>query len=153
MSETNADRELVITRVFDAPPDVIWKAWTEPEHFKRWWGPKDYTAPHCTIDLRVGGAYRLVNRIEGQDFPFKGVYREVSPPSRVVRTQIFDVEPWSNEEAVVTTVFDEIDGKTRLTSTMWFPSKAGRNAAFQSGMEKGAGEAYDRLEQLLGELA
>src|SRR5687767_7564343 len=85
-----ADREVVITRVFDAPRELVFKAWTEPEHFMRWWGPRGFTAPVCNIDARPGGVFHCCMRSpEGQDFWSKGTYREVVPPERIVVTDSF----------------------------------------------------------------
>jgi len=125
----SAGRELVITRLLDAPRELVWKAWTEPEHLMRWWGPKDFTAPACKIDLRVGGKYLFCMRSpEGQEFWSAGVYREIIEPERLVYTdQLADEKgnpvPASHygmpgdwpEEMLVTVTFEESDGKTRMT--------------------------------------
>lgn len=122
------ERELVITRVFDAPRELVWKTWTEPERMQRWWGPKGFTAPACKIDLRVGGRYHMCMRSpEGQEFWTTGVYREVVEPSRLVYTDSFADEkgnavPASHygmegdwpEEMLVTLTFEEHGGKTKM---------------------------------------
>src|SRR5687768_9701738 len=83
-------QEIVITRIFDAPRELVWKAWTEPEHFKRWWGPKEYTCPFCEMDLRVGGKYlNCMRSPEGQEYWSTGVYREIIPMERLVFTDCF----------------------------------------------------------------
>jgi len=89
-TEAPGERELVITRVFDAPRELVWKAWIDPERVRRWWGPKNFTAPVCKIDLRVGGAYLYCMRSpEGKDYWSRGVYREIVPPERIVCTDSF----------------------------------------------------------------
>lgn len=154
MSATTAtsDRDLVVTRVFDAPRELVWKAWTNPEHFKRWWGPKDFTAPVCKIDLRVGGKYLWCMRsAEGKDFYTTGVYREIVPLERIVYTDAFadekgNVVPASQygmgddfpAETVVTVTLVEREGKTTMTlrhaglpaGTMRDMTSAGWNESF-----------------------
>ena len=123
------ERELVITRVFDAPRELLWKAWTEPERFMRWWGPKHFTAPVSTIDLRVGGKYlHCMRSPEGQDYWSTGVYREIIPLERIVYTDSFadekgNVVPASHYgmpgdwplEYLVTVTFEEDGGRTKMT--------------------------------------
>jgi uncharacterized protein YndB with AHSA1/START domain len=125
----SAEGELVITRVFDAPRELVWKAWTDPQRFKRWWGPKNFTAPVCKIDLQVVGAYLYCMRSpEGQDYWSTGVYREIVPPERIVCTDSFADEkgnlvPASHygmggdwpSELLVTVTFEEQEGKTKFT--------------------------------------
>jgi len=91
MIKTDQDEsELIITRVFDAPSELVWKAWTEPERVKQWWGPRGFTSPFCKIDLRVGGSYLVSMRApDGQDFWSTGVYREIVPQERIVATDSF----------------------------------------------------------------
>ena len=102
--------------------------------------------PHVLMRLKVADA-------DGNEFPFKGSYREVVPPERIVSTETFDVEPWSSHETVVTVTLTEHDGKTLLTSRALYQSKEARDAHIQSGMEYGAGESYDRLEEYLRAMA
>jgi uncharacterized protein YndB with AHSA1/START domain len=125
----SAGREIVITRVFDAPRELVWKAWTETGHLTRWWGPKEFTSPACKVDLRVGGKYVFCMRSpEGQDYWSTGVYREIVEPERIVCTDSFADEkgnpvPASHygmpgewpEEMLITVTFEEYDGKTRMT--------------------------------------
>jgi uncharacterized protein YndB with AHSA1/START domain len=145
------DREVVLTRVFDAPRHLVYDALTRPELLKRWFGPRDWSLVVCDVDLRVGGAWRFVLRgPKGQEMGMSGVYRELAPPDRTVRTESFDDHPG---EAVVTTVLVERDGKTTLTDTVLSPSKEIRDAVLQSGMEHGAAETYDRLAELLASTA
>ncbi len=120
---------LVFTRVFDAPREMVWKAWTEPEHVKRWWGPDTYTSPTVKIDLRVGGKYLFAMRSpEGQDFWSTGTFREVVPVERLVMTDSFSNEKGEivsptvygmsadiTDEFLMTITFEDLGGKTRMT--------------------------------------
>ena len=150
---TPSDREIVLTRLFDAPRRLVFDAMTKPEHVRRWWGKLDdkHSVPVCEIDLRTGGAWRFVGRGPEGDFPaFYGAYREVAPPDRLVFTEFF--EPFPDVESLVTTVFTEEDGKTRMTVTCLYPSLDVRDMVLSTGMSKGAGLSYDRLEDLVREL-
>ena len=146
---TPSDREIVLTRLFDAPRRLVFDAMTRPEHVRQWWGCLDdrYSVTVCEIDLRHGGAWRFVGHGPQGAFAFHGVYREIAPPNRLVYTEIYD--PFPDAESVVTSVFSEERGKTRLTMTALYPTLAVRDAVIKSGMEKGAGISYDRLEDLL----
>ena len=149
---TPSDREIVITRVFDAPRSLVFEAWTRPDHVTRWYGPRDFTLSVCDIDLRVGGAYRFVLRgPDGKDYGFKGVYREIVPPERLVYTDGFEGMP--GHEALVTLTFDEYDGKTTLTSTSLYKTVEDRDAHIKAGMEQGMRETLDRLAEHLHTLA
>lgn len=152
-TSTPSDCEITLTRLFDAPRELVFDAMTKPEHVKRWWGILDdrYSVPVCEIDLRVGGAWRFVGRgPHGEGPAFYGEYREISRPDRVVFTEIYT--PFPDVVSVVTSVLTEEDGKTRLTATCLYPSKEVRDMVIQTGMEKGAGISYDRLEDLVVEL-
>ena len=145
MATTGQDnKELTITRIFDAPRELVWKAWTDPEHVKRWLGPRGYTAPFCEIDLRVGGTSLYCMRSpEGRDYWSTGVYREIVPLERIVSTDSFadekgNVVPASYYdmsadyplELLVTVTFEEHEGKTKLTlKHAGFPSDEERDAA------------------------
>ncbi len=150
---TPADREIVITRLFDAPRGLVFDAMTRPEHVRRWWGLLDerYSVPVCEIDLRPGGAWRFVGRGPMGDVVFYGEYREIAPPTRLVFTEIY--APFPDAESVVTAVFTEERGKTRLTASCTYPSREVRDTVMKSGMEKGAALSYDRLEDVAMELA
>jgi uncharacterized protein YndB with AHSA1/START domain len=150
---TPSDREIVITRVFDAPRRLVFEAMTKPEHVKRWWGILDerYSVPTCEIDLRVGGKWRFVGRgPKGEGPEFYGEYREVNPPGRVVFTEIYAAFP--DTVSVVTAELSEENGKTRLVATCTYPSIEVRDAVINSGMEKGVAISYDRLEEVASEL-
>jgi uncharacterized protein YndB with AHSA1/START domain len=149
---TPSDREIVLTRLFDAPRHLVFEAMTRPQHIKRWWGclGDGYSVPVCEVDLRPGGAWRFVNRHPKGEAAFHGVYREVAPPARLVFTEIF--EDFPDTESVVTAVFTEENGKTRLTATCLYPSLEVRDAVINSGMSTGAAISYDRLEEVAKEL-
>jgi uncharacterized protein YndB with AHSA1/START domain len=114
---TSAERELLITRVLDAPPDLVFEAWTNPEHLVRWWGPAGFTTPSCTMDVRPGGSYRICMRApDGTDHWVQGVYREIVAPQRLVCTWVWeDAEGRPGDETLLTVTFEEHGGKTRLT--------------------------------------
>jgi uncharacterized protein YndB with AHSA1/START domain len=145
---TPSDREIVMTRLFDAPRHLVFEAMTKPEHVRKWWGNLDerYSMRVCDIDLRPGGAWRFVGRHPDGEVEFYGTYREIVPPSRLVFTEIF--APYPDVESVITSVFTEENGKTRITSTCVYPSLDVRDMVIKSGMERGAAISYDRLEEV-----
>jgi uncharacterized protein YndB with AHSA1/START domain len=149
---TPSDREIRLTRLFDAPRHLVFEAMTKPEHVKRWWGGlcEGYSVPVCEIDLRPGGAWRFVNRHPKGEAVFYGVYREIAAPERLVFTEIF--APFPDVESVVTTLLTEENGKTRLTVTALYPSVEVRDMVINTGMARGAGLSYDQLEDLVREL-
>ena len=152
---TPTDNEIVMTRTFDAPRELVYEAMTNPEHIRRWWGWSHWTMTVCEADFRPGGTYRFVSRgPEGQEVPFTGTCLEAVRPERLVFTEIYDVEPFNRgEPAVVTTTFEAADGKTKVTITSRYADKTVRDAVLQSGMETGAAHSYDRLAELLESLA
>jgi uncharacterized protein YndB with AHSA1/START domain len=147
---TPTDREVVITRVFDAPRELVWEAMSKPELVKRWlMGPPGWTMPECENDLRVGGAYRHVWRNDkGHEMTMHGSYREVSPPDRCVRTEIFQFGPQTFEQ-LATAVLTEHAGQTTLTITVVYPNKEARDGAIAYGMERGVKASQYRLAELL----
>jgi uncharacterized protein YndB with AHSA1/START domain len=150
---TPSDCEITLTRLFDAPRDLVWTAMTTPEHVRRWWGCLDerYSVPVCDIDLRVGGAWRFVGRGPDGDYPaFYGEYKEIDRPGRLVFTEIF--APFPDGGSLVTQILSEEGGKTRLTLTARYDSLATRDMVLKTGMEKGAAVSYDRLEDVAREL-
>ena len=151
---TPSDREIQITRVFDAPRRLIWDAWTKPELLKRWLlGPPGWTMVVCDIDLRVGGKYRYEWFKEPNiRMGMGGVYREVAQPERLVATEKFD-DPWYPGEAVGTVVLKEQNGKTMLTQTIQYESRDARDIVLKSPMEQGLSMGYDRLAELASSLA
>ena len=144
---TPSDREVTMTRVFDAPRQMVYDAFSKPELLKRWFGPRGWSLAVCEVDLRIGGSFRFVLRGPGgREMGMRGVYRELAPPDRSVHMESFDDYPG---ESQVTTVFTERDGKTTMTVTVLYDSREVRDAVIQSGMEHGAAESYDRLAELL----
>lgn len=145
---TPSDREVVMTRVAAAPRQLVWDAWTRPEHVPNWMtGPEGWTMPVCEMDLRAGGAWRYVWRKgDGEEMEMVGTFREVTPPERLVHT-----ESWGPEwpETVNTLVLTEQDGHTTMTLTMLYPSKEARDAAMKTGMEEGMEQSYAKLDRLL----
>lgn len=152
---TPSDLEIVMTRAFDAPRDLVFEVWTKPEHVRHWWGLRSSSMIHCEADVRPGGSWRYVTREEnGDEVPFRGVYREVTPPERLVYTEIYDVEPFNTGDPAVNTVtFTEEDGRTIMTCTTLCPSKEVRDYILGTGMEVGAAESYDRMAEHLKTLA
>ena len=150
---TPSDREITLTRLFDAPRHLVWEAMSKPEHVRRWWGILDerYSVPVCEIDFRPGGKWRFVGRGPEGDYPaFYGEYREIDAPGRVVFTEFF--EPFPDGGSVVTSELTEEGGKTRLTVTCEYPSKDVRDMVLGTGMAKGAALSYDRLEEIAASL-
>src|SRR5437879_6720143 len=148
---TPGERELVMTRSFDAPRQLVFDAHTKPDLVRRWLlGPPGWSMPVCEIDLRVGGKYRYVwqNDRDGTKMGMGGVYREIKAPERIVSTEKFD-EAWYPGEAVGTLVLVEQGGRTTLTNTMRYESRAARDAVLKSAMESGVKASYDRLAGLL----
>jgi uncharacterized protein YndB with AHSA1/START domain len=144
---TPTDREIVMTRVFDAPRHLVFDAFSKPELLKRWFGPRGWSLVVCEVDLKVGGGFRFVLRgPDGKEMGMRGVYREIVPPERSVHMESFDDYPG---ESQVTSVFVEQRGQTTLTVTVLYPSREVRDAVIKSGMEHGAAESYDRLAELL----
>ena len=151
---TPSDREIRMTRLFDAPRALVFEAMTRPEHIRNWWGNlgAGYSVPVCEVDLRVGGKWRFVNRMpNGEEAAFYGEYREINPPERVVFTEIFEAFP--DTPSIVTSVLTEENGKTRMTATVEYPTRDVRDMVRASGMERGAALSYDRLEEVARGLA
>jgi uncharacterized protein YndB with AHSA1/START domain len=152
--ERTADRELVVTRTFNAPAHIVFDAWTKPELLKRWWVPKSFGVSlfECESDLRVGGTYRYAfGRDPKNPEVFSGRYVEVNPPSRLVVTQVYE-RMFDAGEAVVTATFDESQGRTRLTLHQLFPSKDALEGALASGMEPGMRVTLDQLDALVASM-
>lgn len=147
---TPSDRELAMTRVFDAPRSMVFDAWTKPELLKRWLGVfGSWTFAVCEVDLRVGGKYRFVWRgKDGNEMGMGGVYREIVRPERIVCTEKFD-DPWYEGDAIDTTTFVERAGKTTMTTTVLYGSKEIRDAVLKSPMESGVAKSYDKLAEVL----
>ena len=145
---TPSDREIVMTRVFDAPRDLVFEAHSSCEHMTNWWGPRKYDFASCEIDFRPGGKWRIVHRgPDGEEYGFHGEYREIVPPERITWT--FEFEGWPGQVAVETLTLEEHDGKTTITATSVYDTVEARDAMIESGMESGAAESFDRLDEYL----
>lgn len=150
-SERRSDRELVVTRTFDAPARDVFDAWTKPELFQRWWVPRSFPVSMvaCEMDVRTGGGYRLVFELKqdpSKPMPFFGKYLEVTAPSRLV---------WTNDEAgeagaITTVTFEEKAGKTLVVMSELHPSKEALDAELASGAKTCVGETFDQLDEVLG---
>ncbi|MET8161507.1 SRPBCC family protein [Sphaerisporangium sp. NPDC005289] len=140
-----ADTQILITREFDAPRHLVYRAWTTPELIRRWWGGERGEVTLAEVDLRVGGAWRYVLTAHGGfEVGFHGEYREIVPHERIVATEVYEGMP--DKAALVTTVFSEKDGRTTLASLIEHDSRESRDAHIGSGMEGGMQEAMDHLE-------
>jgi uncharacterized protein YndB with AHSA1/START domain len=145
-----SDREILMTRDFDAPRALVWEMFTKPEHLKQWWGCSFQENISIEMDVRIGGTYRYVGRMpDGTLVPFKGEYMEISPPERLVFTEIFDVDMARDHPSVVTTTFTEKDGKTTMNVLCRYDSKETRDIVLSTGMEHGAAASYDAIERML----
>jgi len=148
------EREIIMTRSFNAPCHLVFEAVTKPELLKQWMlGPPGWSMPVCEIDLRVGGKYRYVWRnADGREMGMGGVYREIIKPERIVSTEEFD-EAWYPGMAVGTLTLVEQNGRTTLTQTMLYDTREARDGVLKSPMESGVGASYNHLEQLLISMA
>jgi uncharacterized protein YndB with AHSA1/START domain len=148
---TPSDREIVMTRVFNAPRHLVFEAWTKPEHLLQWFGPRSCPLVACEMDFRVGGAWRnTLRRPDGRDMVMRGVYKEIKAPERLVSTESFDDYPG---ESLNTMTLSEENGRTTLTTRVLYASEEIRDAVIRSGMEHGANETYDRLAEHLEQMA
>ena len=164
------DREMVLTRTLDAPRVLVWKMWTEPAHLAHWFGPREVTIPVCTVDLRVGGTHRITMRLpDGVDYPIRGVYREITPPSRLQVSYDLSEHPpefhrmWREATGagpdappvqILTTVDFEarLPRRTRLTVTQRFDSNADRDANVKLGAIVGWNDSFEKLDEHLAGL-
>jgi uncharacterized protein YndB with AHSA1/START domain len=151
---TPSDREIAMTRTFDAPRSMVFDAFTKPELVKRWLGAfGGWKFEVCEIDLRVGGKYRYVWRgADGTKLAMGGVYREIKRPERIVASEKFD-DPWYEGDAEDTTLFTEKDGKTTVTTIVRYASRAIRDAVLKSPMEGGVAKSYDKLAEVLAPMS
>ncbi|MER6099232.1 SRPBCC domain-containing protein [Streptomyces sp. NPDC001728] len=150
---TPADRELVVTRTFDAPTARVWEAWTGPEHVREWYGVSALTTTVVDIDLRIGGAWRWGQTApDGQEFVFSGTHEDIVPSERLDYTETFEQMPDAPPVHVTLTFDATPDGGTALTSTSLWPSNEIRDQALEAGMEAGVREQYDRLAEYLGSM-
>ena len=145
------DTQILITREFDAPRDLVWRAWTTPELIKRWWNAKRGEVTVAEVDLRVGGTWRYAMVTDGgQEVGFHGTYREVAPTERIVSTEVF--EDYPDAHSVNTLTLTEDDGRTTATFLIEHQNREGRDAQIESGMEDGLQDALDLLEEVANSL-
>jgi uncharacterized protein YndB with AHSA1/START domain len=146
---TPSEREIVMVRAFDAPAELVFDALTQPELLRRWYAPTEWSLTRCEIDLRVGGAWRFeLRRPDGRVVVQLGVYREISPPRRLVNTESW--EDWDPGACLVTTELSERAGVTTLTSTILFPTSEARDIVLNGGLKDNAADNYDKLAAFLG---
>lgn len=145
-----SDTEILQVRSFDAPPDLVYKAFTDPTLIPKWWGPRNTTTTVDEMDVRVGGKWRYIQHGDDGEYAFRGEYREIVPGKKVVST--FEFEPLAGHISVEHTTYEPEGSGTKLTTLSKFSSKEDRDGMLQSGMEQGAGETLDRFEELLAEL-
>lgn len=146
------DTQILITRDFDAPRHLVYKAYTTPELIQRWWSGDRGEVTSAEVDLRVGGTWRYVMTAnEGFEVAFHGEFREIVTNERLVNTEVYEGMP--DGEALDTITFTEVDGRTTLTTLMDLGNRADRDAVIQSGMETGMQEAFDHLEQVAKSIA
>ncbi|MGE0158363.1 MAG: SRPBCC family protein [Gemmatimonadales bacterium] len=155
-----SDREVAVTRTFDAPRALVWDAYTKPELMKRWLlGPPGWSMPVCEMDVRPGGGFRWRWRSDedGKEFGFHGEFREVTAPSKLVHTEVYDPGDvggtMGDEAALITVTFTERDGRTTMKSVMDFGSKKSRDEAMATGMTDGMEQSYQLLDAVLAERA
>jgi uncharacterized protein YndB with AHSA1/START domain len=145
---TPTDREIVIERVFDAPRERVFATFTDPELIPQWWGPRNTTTVVDVMDVRAGGSWRFVNRdSNGEETGFRGTYREVTPPERIVQT--FEWEGMPGHVSVETATFEDLGERTKVITTTLFHTPEERDGMLASGMESGMNETYERLDELL----
>lgn len=151
---TPSDREIVLTRTFNAPRKLVWEAITKAEHVRRWYGCAAFSFTTCEIDLRVGGSYRYCMQTpDGIDHTMTGVYREIVAPERIVHTERYETTGFTSPDALVTMTLIEQGGRTRLQSVVLHPTKESRDGHLNAGMETGAREVFDRLAALLATMS
>jgi uncharacterized protein YndB with AHSA1/START domain len=159
MGRREADREFALTHILNAPRELVFKAWTDPDLLPRWWAPEGFTVPLCEIDARTGGAYRIVMRSpEGDVYPLKGVYIDIRAPERLVFTDNWEEHP-SEWQAMLpknnlgeshnTVMFENIGNKTMLILRSVFDSIAVRDAMLKMGTSEGWWQSFERLDRLL----
>ena len=149
-----SDREIVFTRHFDRPRNLLFAAWTKPEHLRRWWGCDGSTMHSCDVDLRVGGAWRIVTSMpDGSVHPLSGVYREIIPNGRLVYTEMYENPAIGNPQWLTTITFEEADGGTLLTHALLHASREFRDGHLQAGMESGTIRTLNRLDELVAQIS
>jgi uncharacterized protein YndB with AHSA1/START domain len=149
---TPTDREIHVERIFDAPRDLVFAAYTDPQLIPEWWGPHGTTTVVDEMDVRAGGSWRFVIRdSDGSETGFRGTYREVTPPERIVQT--FEWEGMPGHVSIDTATFEDLGEQTKVVSTSLFHTAEERDGMLASDMESGMNETYARLDALLARLA
>jgi uncharacterized protein YndB with AHSA1/START domain len=146
------ERELTLTRVFDAPRELVFRAWTEPEHLKQWWGPRGFTTPACDVDLRVGGTWKIVMRFPDgvNEHTMQAVYREILPPERLSFTNVaLDKDGTRLLEGLTTITLEEHGSKTKLTMYTRMTGLVSYADRMLDGMEPGWSQTLERLGEAL----
>lgn len=146
-----SNREIAITSLLDHPPALVYEAWTNPEHVRHWWGCEGSEISVCEMDVRPGGAWRVVMRMaDGSEHPFKGVYREVVKNERLVYTQCYEMPAFGSPEWLTTIMFEDAAGKTKFTHHILHASAQARDGHLQAGMEAGSIQTVHRLAERVG---
>jgi uncharacterized protein YndB with AHSA1/START domain len=160
-SRVEAGKELILERVFKAPPDLVFEAFSKPEHLKQWWGPRGWDVPHCTVDFRPGGKWhycmKCVDETQGQFYGMESwglaVYEDIEAPKRIVYTDYFsDADAKINQDlpsTLATVIFEKVDGGTKVTSHALYASEEGLKTVLDMGMLQGVSETWDRLAEHL----
>ena len=144
-------QEIIITRVFDAPRESVFKTYTDPDLIPQWWGPKNLTTTVDKMDVRPGGVWRFVQRdADGNEYAFNGVYHQIVPPERLVGT--FEFEGMPGHVSLETVTLEDLKGKTKLTEKSVFQTVEDRDGMLKSGMEEGVAETMDRLAELIAKV-
>ena len=145
-----SDLEICFTRLVDWPRELVFEAWTNAEHLRQWWGCANSQISSCEVDARPGGRWQIImNMPDGSRHPFKGVYREVTPPARLVYTECYDRPEFGSPEWLTTITFEDLGKRTQVTQLLRHASIEARNGHLQSGMEPGITHAFDRIDDLL----
>jgi uncharacterized protein YndB with AHSA1/START domain len=148
MFSVPSDREVIITRIFEAPRELIFKAYTDPVLIPKWWGPRGFSTRVDKMEVGPGGVWRFVQRgQDGKEYAFNGVFREILPPERLIQT--FEFEGMPGHALLQTVTFEDQGGKTKLTITALFQSMEDRDGMLKTGMKEGAAETLDHLAELL----
>ncbi|MET8203582.1 SRPBCC family protein [Micromonospora taraxaci] len=146
---TPGDREIVLSRLFEAPARLVFAAFTQPELLVRWYGARGWSLVECDVDLRVGGRWRFVSRgPEGTRMVQAGAYRQIGPPHRLVYTELFDDQSYPGE-TLVSHEFSELAGRTTVTTTLLYATPEGRDIVLRYPMTRGVGQSFTRLAELL----
>jgi uncharacterized protein YndB with AHSA1/START domain len=152
---TPSEREIVMTRFFEAPRDLVFETFTQPEHVKQWWGPRGWSLPECEMDLRVGGSFRYLMRgPAGEEHRIWGTYFEIVPPERLVFDDGFEAAGMNDFDARLTLIFEEEKpDRTKITMTSLYKSRAVRDRVLGMGLGQGWGESFDRLDEVLATMS